>query len=155
MEIKSMTVKEFADKLGVSQDTVREWFHKNYIPGAVENNGVIFIPDSARRPYTHKGKREKKQEAIIKACNENCSITASWFNLDEAIFQSLLGGMVQSKLIQLYIAEDGVTYYNITADGVDRLKQWSNTVAKEVWKIIQAFLPAAALEGLKLLLKIS
>lgn len=119
---------------------------------------MIFVPDSARRPYTHKGKREKKQEAIIKAvlkaCNENCSVCAAWFHLDETTFQALLNGMVQGNLIQPYTAEDGIIYYNLTANGVNQLKQWSNKAAKEVWKTVQTFLPAAILESLKYIFKI-
>lgn len=127
-----MTIIRFADIHKVSVKTVRDWIAKGYIPGADEYT----VPDSARRPYTKT--RAKKGTAIIKsiltACNNNLGISAALYGISSIEYDSYIKSLIDGGLITQFEVE-GLIYYNITAAGVDKLKNWNK---KDIAGIVQA-----------------
>ena len=47
-----MTVQEFAAKCETTEATVVKWLEAGYVPGTTKVDGVFYIPQSARKPYT-------------------------------------------------------------------------------------------------------
>lgn len=133
-----MTTQEFADKFKVkSVATVEEWIKEGLLPAAKVIDGEICIPESTRKPNT--GNRAKypksKGGAIIKsilnACDNRYYICGKLYGLSDADFQNVVDGLVSEDFITAFEA-DGVTYYNITFKGEEKLHKWSKKIADSI-----------------------
>ena len=136
-----MTITQFAKINKVSEKTVRDWIAKGYIPGADESS----VPDFARRPYTKT--RAKKGDAIIKsiltACNNKYGICADLYGISSAEFNTYIQSLLKSGYIN-QSKDEGLIYYNITADGANILRNWNK---KDVLAIIQTVAAVATAAG--------
>ncbi len=130
-----MTVQEFAAKCETTEATVVKWLEAGYVPGTTKVDGVFYIPQSARKPYTKK--RAKTESAIlksiVKACDLRLGICADLYKIPEAEFSGYVDALVHSQLISA-CQDDGITYYNITDKGIEwlnnqsRRKDWISLV---------------------------
>lgn len=119
-----MTVKEFAEKQNVKENTVYKWIESGYIAGVARTGkDCYYIPNSARKPYTKC--RAKTGDAILKsivtACNQRCGVCSALYKISEAEFQCYISDLLDNKYITKY-TEDGVTYYNISELGAEWIK---------------------------------
>ena len=132
-----MTIDLFAAQNHVKRDKVLEWISKGLIPGAHDD----YIPEHARRPYTRA--RAKNGQGIIKsiltACDNKYGICASLYHISEAEFCSYINGLLDAGHIDKF-EEDGIVYYNISASGVELLKNWNK---KDVIAIVQTLVAIA------------
>lgn len=104
-----MTVQEFAIECGTKEATVVKRLERGYVPGTTEVDGVIFIPQPARRPYTKN--RAKTESAILKsivqACDLRLGICAAVYKIPEAEFCGYIDVLVRSQMISEY-QDDGI-----------------------------------------------
>jgi hypothetical protein len=108
-----MTIQEFANRYDIKDlNTIHEWRHKGYIPGAKCIHDVWIIPDLARPPYTKA--RAKTTTAIyvsiVKACENRKSVFPALYKLDEREFQIYINNLKAMGLLSI-VKEDGVNYY--------------------------------------------
>lgn len=121
-----MTIQEFAVKCGTKEATVVKWLEEGYVPGTKKVDGVFYIPQSARKPYTKNRAKTGSAilKSIVKACDLHLGICAAVYKIPEAEFSGYIDALLRSQLIS-ECQDDGITYYDITDKGADWLRNQS------------------------------
>ena len=123
-----MTIVEFADQCGKREPTVRGWIEKGYVPGA----SIVddYVPNSAREPYT--STRAKKSvaimKAVLKACNSRRGVVGALFGMGEEEFLAMMNSLEENGYVYSF-SEDGVTYYNTTIIGEEKITHKKDLIA--------------------------
>ena len=87
-----------------------------------------YIPNSARRPYTLA--RAKKGTSLIKSIlrglDMGYGVNASIYGISEEQFQAIIQSLIDQEFVISHI-EDGITYYDITISGNEKIKSFSSS----------------------------
>ena len=134
-----ITINEFKTKYNIaSSDTVKKWISKGYIPGVKAVDGKYQIPDEARPPYTdaRATKPDSINLSILTGITKRLQVVPELYGISKSDFDLYIQGLEKAGLIQVF-ESDGVSYYNATIKGEEKVKESKY----KLWKLVCSVLP--------------